>query len=54
VFARDGSNYEGGSQEMAVLHDILQYCSAFSNVMFDNQTYIDAAFVLKMTQMMTS
>jgi len=39
---------------MAVLHDILQYCSAFSNVMFDNQTYIDAAFVLKMTQMMTS
>jgi hypothetical protein len=25
VFARDGSEYEGGSQELTVLHSILQY-----------------------------
>lgn len=40
VLARDGSNYEGGSQELTVLHCILQCYSAFSDVMFDNQAYV--------------
>jgi len=41
VFGRDGSKYEDGSQELTVLHCILQYYSAFSDVMFDIRAYID-------------
>jgi len=37
VFGRDGSKYEGGSQELTVLHCILDYYSAFGDVMFGNQ-----------------
>ena len=36
VLARDGSKYEGGSQELTVLHCILHCYSAFSGAMFDN------------------
>jgi hypothetical protein len=54
VFARDGSNYEGVSKEVTVLHFILQYESPFSNVMFHNLAYVDMAFVLRITHVMTS
>jgi len=47
LFGGDGSNYEGGSYGLTVLHCILQYYSAISNVMFDIQAYVDTAFVLK-------
>jgi len=32
LFARDGSKYEGGAQEVTLLHHILQCYSAFSDV----------------------
>jgi hypothetical protein len=54
LFGGDGSKYEGGSYGLTVLHCILQYLSAFTDVMFDNRDYIDKAFVLKMTHVMTS
>ena len=40
VLARDGSKYEGGSQGQTVLLCMLQYESAFSDVMFHNQAYV--------------
>ena len=52
VFGRDGSKYEGGSQGLSVLHRILQYYSAISNIMFNIQAYVDTAFVLEVTRVM--
>jgi hypothetical protein len=36
VFGGEWSKYKGGSDALTVLHCILHYYSAFSDVMFDN------------------
>jgi hypothetical protein len=49
VFAIDGIKYEGGSQGLTVLHCILQYYNAISDLIFDNRDYVHTALAFKMT-----